>query len=111
MLSDANKNLIITYTIAIVIGAGLIFVIKNFNSWFFPNNEAKLNVYTTSSRGIISEKDLNFGVLSDKKFISLEPILDQSEITEEPVTPEPGTVTSPVKSALELRRGNPFIPF
>lgn len=114
MFSDSNKSLIITYSIAIGICGVLVFVIMHFNSWFFPNKELKLNTYTPGSRGIISEKDLKFGVLSDKKFISLEPILSPNELPKEETTSkEEGTVnTKPVvRPIVELRYSSPFEPF
>jgi len=115
MFSDGNKNLIITYAIAIASCAILVFVMFNFNSWFFPDKKLELNTFTTSSRGTISEKDLNFGVLSDKKFVSLEPILAKNELDDGSTTPPEGgttkTVTPTVKPVIELRHSSPFIPF
>lgn len=114
MFSDGNKNLIVTYTIAIVTCIVLVFIIMNFNTWFFPDKTLSLNNFTTTSRGIISEKDLNFGILSDKKFTSLQPIIDQSELSEGSTTTEGGTTTGTkpaVKPVIELRRSSPFEPF
>ncbi|MCX6792482.1 MAG: hypothetical protein NTY12_00475 [Candidatus Falkowbacteria bacterium] len=116
MLFEGNKSLIITYAIALGVCGVLVFVIMNFNSWFFPNKQLNLNVYTPSSRGMISEKDLKFGLLNDKKFTSLEPILAKGELAEAGNNTGgggtvSGTVTPSAKPKIELRRSSPFDPF
>lgn len=108
-----NKNLIIIYAATLGVAGLLIVVIFNFNSWFFPNDQLKLSEFTPASRGMISERDLRFNLLSDQKFTGLSPILDQSELViEETVAPG---VTTPAKPAIgqsiELRRSNPFSSF
>lgn len=112
MISQENRNLILTYVVTLGIAIFLIVVIVNFNSWFFPNDQLQLSTITPASRGMISEKDLRFGVLSDQKFTSLVPILTQDQLAEQE-QPTPG-VTTPAKpstKSIELRRGNPFLPF
>lgn len=113
MVSSENKNLIVTYVLTLSIAIFLTVVIVNFNSWFFPNEELKLSEYTPASRGMISERDLKFGVLSDQKFTGLEPIL-QDQLIEMPTTSTatPTSAAGPaVKAPIELRRSNPFLPF
>ena len=112
MLFSENKNLIVTYLITLGVTVLLAVVIINFNNWFFPDEELELSSYTSTSRGIISERDLSFDVLSDQKFTALEPILSQEQLGEEPA--EEGTTTTikpSVRPPVELRYGNPFTPF
>jgi hypothetical protein len=115
MISSENKNLITIYSITFVAAVLLIVVIINFNSWFFPNGQSSLTAYTPAARGLISDKDLRFGVLSDNKFISLKPILTADQLAEgTPVSTSEGvtnTVTSTVSPVFELRHANPFNPF
>jgi hypothetical protein len=116
MIATENKNLIITYAITLGVAAFLTVVIVNFNNWFFPNEEFKLSDYTPTSRGMISQRELRFGVLSDQKFTGLEPILNPDQLVEAiPPKTEPGAVTGTLKPAtrppVELRHNNPFLPF
>lgn len=114
MIATENKHLIITYALTLGVAIFLSVIIINFNNWFFPDEELKLSNYTPSSRGMISERDLRFGVLSDQKFTGLEPILTQDQFIEEPTTSTAtpsGTVKPTVKAPIELRRSNPFLPF
>ncbi len=110
MITQENRNLLVAYSITLAIAVFLLVVIANFNDWFFPNDELKLSEFTPSSRGMISERDLRFGLLSDQKFTSLEPILDSTQLQEE-TNPSTTTVRPVVRQPIELRRGNPFQPF
>lgn len=112
MLTSDNRNLIFTYLITLGIAAFLTVIIVNFNNWFFPDEELNLSGYVPTAGRMISERNLNFGLLTDKKFTSLEPILDQAELAE--ITTEEGTTTTAkpsVRQPIELRYDNPFIPF
>ncbi len=116
MLAQENKNLLLTYLITLGVSVFLIVVIVNFNGWFFPNDELKLSDYTPASRGIISERDLHFNLFSDQKFGSLQPILSAEQLAQPSTdtSSDPavsGTVKPSVRPQLELRRGNPFLPF
>ncbi len=108
-----NKNLIITYSATLVVTGLLIVIIFNFNKWFFPNDELKLSEFTPASRGMISERDLRFNILSDQKFTGLSPILTQSDLVVEEVVETGVTKTTKPATgqAIELRRSNPFSPF
>lgn len=117
MISSENKNLITIYAVTLGVAVVLVVVIVNFNKWFFPNSQTiNTSSYTPASRGMISDKDLRFGVLSDKKFIGLKPILTPSQLAEgTPVNPSGGTITSTVtpttSPSFGLRHASPFDPF
>ncbi len=113
MITTENKNLIITYLIALLVGGVLVFIIINFNNWFFPNADLTINKFTPTSRGTLSQESLRFGILSDKKFTSLEPIVLPSQIVEELITDSasPSVTIKPTTNKMELRHGNPFEPF
>ncbi len=113
MMSQENKNLILTYSSTLIVAALLVVVIFNFNNWFFPDDELKLSEFTPTSRGMITERDLRFGVLSDQKFTALSPIIDQTDLILEETTESEvsGTAKPSINQPIELRRSNPFLPF
>lgn len=113
MMSQENKNLILTYSSTLIVAALLIIVIFNFNTWFFPDDELKLSEFTPTSRGMITERDLRFGVLSDQKFTALTPILNQADliVEEAPEGEVSGSAKPSANQPIELRRANPFLPF
>lgn len=115
MIRQENKNLLSAYGITIGIVIVLSLVIFNFNRWFFPDDTLSLTAFTPASRGLVSEKDLKFGLFNDEKFKKLEPLLTEADIKrieEETATQAPtGTVRPSIQARREVRHSDPFAPF
>ncbi len=114
MIRQENKNLLTAYGITVGIVIALLIVIMNFNAWFFPDAEISLTDFTPISRGLVTEKDLKFGLFNDEKFKTLAPIMTEADIKRleaEEGAAVTGTVRPSVQARRELRHSDPFSPF
>ncbi len=114
MIRQENKNLLTAYGITVGVVAVLLVVIVNFNGWFFPDAELSLTNFTPASRGLVSEKELKFGIFNEDKFKTLTPLLTEADIKRleaEEAAATTGTVKPSVQPRREVRHSDPFNPF
>ncbi len=116
MLSKQDKNIVSVYLVTIIVTMLLVFVIINFNSWFFNDDQPVESQYTPVIRNTIGTEEFKSDVLQRDSFRSLGPLLTEAELqkVDTMVIQTPGatgTITPTVRPKREVRRDNPFIPF
>lgn len=117
MLSKQDKNIVSVYLVTIIVTAVLVFVIINFNNWFFNDTQPVESQYTPVTRNTIGADDFQSDVFARDSFRSLGPLVTEAELKELDTKPSilpggsTGTITPTVRPKREVRRSNPFIPF
>jgi len=117
MLSKQDKNIVSVYVVTVIVTAVLVFVIINFNSWFFSDEQPVESQYTPVTRNTIGKDDFKSDIFTRDTFRSLGPLLTEAELKQLDTMSiqlpggASGTITPTARPKREVRRGNPFIPF
>lgn len=118
MFSKQDKNILYVYIVAIVVVIGLVFVIINFNDWFFSDELSSESQFTPATRNTIGTDDFSADILTNDTFRSLGPLLSADEIKDLETLDnqtvddngDPITIVTP-RPKREVRYSNPFKPF
>jgi hypothetical protein len=117
MLSKQDKNIVSVYLATIIVAAALVFVIINFDSWFFSDEQPVESLYTPVTRNTIGADDFKSDIFKRDTFRALGPMLTDQELKQLDTMGvqlpggASGTITPTAKPKREVRRSNPFIPF
>jgi hypothetical protein len=118
MFSKQDKNILSVYIVAIVVVIGLVFVIINFNDWFFSDDLSLESQFTPATRNTIGTDEFSSDIFNDATFRSLGPLLSAEEIKkmeeqDSQTVDENGVPIIIVKPRPErkVRYSNPFKPF